>query len=55
MVVLEVEGLDGELAGHLRPREGLRGDEKGGEAPPTTYAHIAHQKGREGLAVQYWF
>jgi hypothetical protein len=28
---------------------------KGGEAPPTTYAHIAREKGREGLAVQYWF
>jgi hypothetical protein len=26
-----------------------------GQAPPTTYAHIAHEKGREGLAVQYWF
>ncbi len=26
-----------------------------GEAPPTTYAHIAREKGRAGLAVQYWF
>jgi hypothetical protein len=26
-----------------------------GKAPPTTYAHIAHQVGRPGLAVQYWF
>jgi hypothetical protein len=26
-----------------------------GEAPPTTYAHIAREEGRAGLAVQYWF
>jgi len=26
-----------------------------GKAPPVTYAHIARQKGRPGLAVQYWF
>jgi hypothetical protein len=26
-----------------------------GLAPPVTYAHIAHEEGREGLAVQYWF
>jgi hypothetical protein len=26
-----------------------------GKAPPTTYAHIAHQVGRSGLVVQYWF
>ena len=26
-----------------------------GEAPAITYAHIARQKGRPGLAVQYWF
>ncbi|HVY78903.1 MAG TPA: hypothetical protein VG898_10390 [Solirubrobacterales bacterium] len=26
-----------------------------GRAPPRTYAHIAHQVGRPGLAVQYWF
>ena len=26
-----------------------------GKAPPTTYAHIARQAGRPGLAVQYWF
>lgn len=26
-----------------------------GKAPPTTYAHIARQVGRPGLAVQYWF
>ena len=26
-----------------------------GQAPPVTYAHIAREKGREGLAVQYWF
>ncbi len=26
-----------------------------GKAPPVTYAHIARQKGRAGLAVQYWF
>src|SRR6185295_19064878 len=26
-----------------------------GKAPPTTYAHIAHQVGRHGLALQYWF
>jgi hypothetical protein len=26
-----------------------------GKATPTTYAHIARQVGRPGLAVQYWF
>jgi hypothetical protein len=26
-----------------------------GKAPAITYAHIARQKGRPGLAVQYWF
>jgi hypothetical protein len=26
-----------------------------GRAPAVTYAHIAHEDGREGLAVQYWF
>ena len=26
-----------------------------GKAPPVTYAHIAREKGRPGLAVQYWF
>ncbi len=26
-----------------------------GKAPPITYAHIARQTGRTGLAVQYWF
>jgi hypothetical protein len=26
-----------------------------GKAPAVTYAHIARQKGRRGLAVQYWF
>lgn len=26
-----------------------------GKAPPITYAHIAHQVGRHGLALQYWF
>ncbi len=26
-----------------------------GKAPPTTYAHIARQVGRPGLALQYWF
>jgi hypothetical protein len=26
-----------------------------GKAPAVTYAHIARQKGRPGLAVQYWF
>jgi hypothetical protein len=26
-----------------------------GKAPAVTYAHIAHQVGRRGLAVQYWF
>jgi hypothetical protein len=26
-----------------------------GKAPPTAYAHIAHQVGRHGLALQYWF
>ncbi len=26
-----------------------------GKAPPTTYVHIAHQVGRHGLALQYWF
>jgi hypothetical protein len=26
-----------------------------GKAPPTTYAHIARQVGRHGLALQYWF
>jgi hypothetical protein len=25
-----------------------------GRAPAVTYAHIAHQKGRPGLAIQYW-
>ncbi len=29
--------------------------EREGKAPPITYAHIAHQVGRPGLAVQYWF
>ncbi len=82
-VVLEVEGLDGELAPVKKgptaadiaglgksyylniPGDPL-GDtcvyakdfaamKKRGEAPPTTYAHIARQEGREGLAVQYWF
>ncbi len=28
---------------------------KEGRAPAVTYAHIAREKGREGLAVQYWF
>lgn len=28
---------------------------KDGLAPEVVYAHIAHEKGREGLAVQYWF
>ncbi|HEY5976660.1 MAG TPA: hypothetical protein VIT85_02285 [Solirubrobacterales bacterium] len=26
-----------------------------GKAPATTYAHIAREKGKPGLAVQYWF
>jgi hypothetical protein len=26
-----------------------------GKAPAVTYAHIAHEAGRPGLAVQYWF
>jgi len=26
-----------------------------GRAPPVTYAHIAREAGRPGLAVQYWF
>jgi hypothetical protein len=26
-----------------------------GKAPPTTYAHLARQVGRPGLALQYWF
>jgi hypothetical protein len=26
-----------------------------GKAPAITYAHIARQKGRPGLAIQYWF
>ena len=26
-----------------------------GKAPPVTYAHIAREQGRPGLAVQYWF
>jgi hypothetical protein len=26
-----------------------------GKAPPVTYAHIARERGRPGLAVQYWF
>ena len=26
-----------------------------GKAPPITYAHIAREKGRAGLALQYWF
>jgi hypothetical protein len=26
-----------------------------GRAPPVTYAHIAHEADRPGLAVQYWF
>ncbi len=26
-----------------------------GRAPPATYAHIAREAGRPGLAVQYWF
>ncbi len=28
---------------------------KAGDAPAVTYAHIATQRGRPGLAVQYWF
>lgn len=28
---------------------------RAGKAPPTVYAHIAHQVDRSGLAVQYWF
>ncbi len=28
---------------------------RAGEAPAITYAHIAHQVGHPGLAVQYWF
>lgn len=35
-------------------RDFARLKEEGG-APPTTYAHIAHQVGRHGLALQYWF
>ncbi len=26
-----------------------------GKAPPLTYAHIARQRGKSGLVVQYWF
>jgi hypothetical protein len=26
-----------------------------GKAPPVTYAHVAREAGRSGLAVQYWF
>jgi hypothetical protein len=29
--------------------------ERGGAAPPVTYAHIAREEGEEGLVVQYWF
>lgn len=28
---------------------------KAGKAPAVTYAHIAHEAGSSGLAVQYWF
>ena len=28
---------------------------KSGEAPVAVYAHISHEKGRKGLALQYWF
>ena len=31
---------------------GLR---RGGRAPALTYAHIARQRGRAGIALQYWF
>ena len=31
------------------------GLDKARRAPPLTYAHIARQRGRSGLAVQYWF
>ncbi|HEX5608459.1 MAG TPA: hypothetical protein VFX45_00030 [Solirubrobacterales bacterium] len=29
--------------------------EKDGKAPPLTYAHIAHESGHSGFALQYWF
>ena len=33
----------------------LRARERMGSQPPVTYAHIATEEGRHGLAVQYWF
>ncbi len=37
---------------YARDFAGLKAD---GEAPPITYAHIAREKGKSGLVVQYWF
>jgi hypothetical protein len=33
----------------------FRGMVREGKAPAVTYAHIAHEYGHSGLAVQYWF
>jgi hypothetical protein len=42
----------GDTCGYARDFAKLKRE---GKAPAVTYAHIARQKGRPGLAVQYWF
>lgn len=42
----------GETCVYARDFEQMKKD---GRAPVQVYAHIAHEKGRDGLALQYWF
>ena len=48
--------LPGDVLGNLCTyAEGEAALERAGKAPPVTYAHIATERGKPGLAVQYWF
>jgi hypothetical protein len=48
--------LPGDVLGNLCTyAEGEAALERAGKAPLVTYAHIATERGKPGLAVQYWF
>jgi hypothetical protein len=48
--------LPGDVLGNLCTyAEGEAALDRAGKAPPVTYAHIATERGKQGLAVQYWF
>lgn len=48
--------LPGDVLGNLCTyAEGEAALERAGKAPLVTYAHIAIERGKPGLAVQYWF